>query len=297
VVQMKSHDLRIDGNPYLYLLPGVLLLIVILVYPIAQGIADSFFRYNLASDSPKVFIGVENYVTLFGDSKFLGALVQTMVYVAAALTFEFLLGFAFALLLTQEFVGKNALRGILLLSWMMPPVVTAFVWSWILNGSYGILNYFLLRTGVISKGIEWLSTPYLSLAVATFVDIWISTPFVTLVLYAGMQGIPSQLYEAAMIDGAGSFQRMRAITLPLIKSAASVAFLMRLMMALRSFDVIWIMTRGGPAGTSEILGTFGYKKGMIGFNIGMGSAVTNLILVISLVMSIQFIRVVLRRNK
>ncbi len=296
-MDVKLNNQRIDGTPYLYLLPGVLLLVAVLVYPIAQGIIDSLFDYNLASSSPRTFIGLANYSALFGDTKFLATLFQTLVYVVVALAFEFILGFAFALLLNQRFAGRNMLRGVLLLPWMMPPVVTAFVWSWILNGSYGILNHFLLKTRIISAGIEWLSTPYLSLAVTIFVDIWIYTPFVTLVLYAGMQGIPHQLYEAAMIDGAGALQRTRRITLPLLKSSASVAFLMRLMMALRSFDVIWIMTRGGPAGTSEILGTFGYKKGMIGFNIGMGSAVTNLILVLSLLMSIQFIRVVLRKNK
>ena len=106
-----------------------------------------------------------------------------------------------------------------------------------------------------------------------------------------------QLYEAAVIDGAGSFRKLISITMPLLKSAANVALLMRSMMALRTFDIVWIMTRGGPAGTSEILGTFGFKKGMVGFNLGIGSAVTNLIFIISLILSIRFIRVVLRRDK
>ncbi len=294
---MKSHNRKSEITPYLFLLPGILLLTTVLVYPIMQGFSYSFFKYNLAFDASKMFIGLKNYLALFSDSKFRDAFFQTIIFVGTALMFEFLLGFAFALLLKQKFIGKTALRGILLLPWMMPPVVTAFVWSWILNGSYGILNFFLLKFGLINHGIEWLSTPYLSLAVVIFVDIWISTPFVTIVLYAGMQSIPEQLYEAAMIDGAGTIRRLFTITLPLLKSAASVALLMRLMMALRSFDVVWIMTRGGPAGTSEILGTFGYKKGIVGFNIGMGSAVTNLIFIISMIMSLRFISIILKREK
>jgi multiple sugar transport system permease protein len=294
---MKIVRRKSVASPYPYLLPGILLLSGILVYPIIQGFLYGFFKYNLASNAPMVFIGLKNYVSLFRDSKFIGAFFQTLFFVTAALLFEFLLGFSFALLLKQRFVGKNMLRGVLLLPWMMPPVVTAFIWSWILNGSYGILNYFLLKLGIISHGIEWLSTPYLSLVVIIFVDIWISTPFVTLVLYAGMQGIPEQLYEAAVIDGAGPMHKLLSITMPLLKSAANVALLMRSMMALRTFDIVWIMTRGGPAGTSEILGTFGFKKGMVGFNIGTGSAITNLIFIVSLILSIRFIRVVLKREK
>jgi multiple sugar transport system permease protein len=252
------------------------------------------FNYNLTSTNPKRFTGLRNYLNLFTDPGFISAFLHTIVYVFFALFFEFILGFLFASLFQENFRGKNVLRGLLLLPWMMPQVVSAFVWSWILNGSSGVLNYILLKTGLIAKNIEWLSTPGLTLGVLIFVDIWISTPFVTLVLYAGLKSIPVQLYEAAMIDGAGLFNRVFRITLPMLKSAVSVALLMRSMMAIRNFDSVWIMTRGGPAGSTELLSTFAYKKGLVGFNIGSGSAVTTFIFVISLLMSIYFIKVILR---
>ncbi|ADK79940.1 carbohydrate ABC transporter permease [Sediminispirochaeta smaragdinae] len=293
---MTGQQQRLNHTPYWYALPGILLIVCVLAIPIIQGIILSLYKYNLASTAPKCFIGLKNYAHLLLDQKFRATFLQTLLFVFCALLFEFSLGFLFALLLQQNFKGKKILRGIMLLPWMMPPVVTAFVWTWILNGSSGVLNYFLLKLGLITKNIEWLSTPGLSLGVLIFVDIWSFTPFVTLVLYAGLQGIPQQLYEAAKIDGAGVLRRMRSITMPMLVPAASVAFLMRSMMALRTFDSVWIMTRGGPAGSTELLGTYAYKKGLIGFNIGMGSAATSMIFFVSFLMSVKFIQIVLKKK-
>lgn len=293
---MKLSNLKESAKPYGYLLPGMLLVGLCLVIPIVQGFIYSLYNYNLASASPKKFIGFENYITLFKDVKFRQAFWQTVLFVFFALVFEFLIGFLLALLFQQEFKGKYFLRSVILLPWMMPQTVTAFTWSWILNSTSGILNRILLSTGIISKNIEWLSTPGLTLGVLIFIDIWTFTPFVTLVLYAGMQGISKDLYEAATIDGAGPLGKIVHVTIPMLKSSASVAFLMRSMMAIRTFDSVWIITRGGPAGTTELLGTYAYKKGMIGFNIGMGSASTSIIFLVSLLVSVWFIGAVLKKK-
>ena len=149
---------------------------------------------------------------------------------------------------------------------------------------------------LISNNIAWLSTPGLTLGIIIFIDIWTFTPFITLVLYAGLQGIPVQLYEAATIDGANMFTQMLRITVPMLKKSASVAFLMRSMVAIRTFDSVWIITRGGPAGTTELLGTYAYKRGMVGFNIGLGSAATSIIFILCLLVSIRFIGVVLKKT-
>ena len=291
--RLKKHSLL----PYYYLLPGMLLLVFSLVIPVVQGFIYSLYSYNLASSEPMRFIAFKNYISLFKESKFQETFAHTVCFVFFALLFEFVLGFAFALLLQQDFIGKALLRGIILLPWMMPQTVTAFMWSWILNGTSGIFNRMLLKTGIITKNIEWLSTPGLTLGVLIFIDIWTFTPFVALVLYAGLQGIPTQLYEAATIDGAGTMRKLVHITMPMLKSSASVAFLMRSMMALRTFDSIWIITRGGPAGSTEILGTYAYKKGMVGFNIGMGSASSAIIFLLSLLLSIWFVGAVLKKNR
>lgn len=274
----------------------MILVVVIMAVPIVQGFIYSTMNYNLASASPPHFAGFENYIKLLSDEKFRQAFLQTVVFVTFALILEFLLGFFFAQLFRQDFRGKFLVLGASLLPWMMPQSVTAFLWSWILNGSSGIANSTLLSLGIISHNIEWLSTPGLTLGVLIFIDIWTFTPFVMLVLYAGLQGIPLELYEAAKIDGAGVVQRTLHVTIPMLKGSASVAFLMRAMMAIRTFDSVWIITRGGPAGTTELLGTYAYKKGMVGFNLGLGSAAASVVFVLSLLVSVWFIGKVLKRS-
>ena len=293
---MQSLGKRSRYASYLYVIPGMFLILFFLAYPVFQGFLYSLYRYNLASASSMHFIGLSNYARLISDPAFMQALGQTIIFVVFALLFEFVLGFFFAMLLTQDFFGKIILRGLILLPWMMPQTVTAFMWSWILNGTNGVLNSVLLDLGLISSNIQWLSTEGLTLGVIIFIDIWSFTPFVTLVLYAGMQGIPADLYEAAIIDGCNSLKRIIHVTIPCLKSAASVAFLMRAMMAMRTFDTVWTITRGGPAGSTELLGTYAYKKGMVGFNIGMGSASSTVIFILSLAVSVWFIGSVLKKK-
>lgn len=282
--------------PYLFFLPGLILLGVVMIYPIAWGFYLSLQRLNMATFSPPVFIGFRNYEQLFANTQFITALVNTFVFVVVSIALEFIIGLGYALLLRERFRGYGLLRGIVLLPWMMPPVVVAFVWAWLLNGSSGVLNHVLLRLGVISTSINWLSTPGLTLPVIILVDVWRTTPFVMLVLLAGLQNIPTELYEAAKIDGAGAWQRLLRITMPLLKPAATVAFLMRVIIALRFFDIVWVMTRGGPAGTTEMLGTLGYKQSIMSMNMGSGSAVTTIIFILSFVVSIGYMRMLLTRR-
>ena len=282
--------------PYGYLAPGILLIIVVMLIPIGQGLYYSTMSYNLASAAPMKYIGFTNYAKLFADSSFLQAFLNTVIFVTGALAFEFIIGFFFALLLRKNFKLKPFVLGVSLMPWMLPQSVTAFMWSWIFNGTSGVLNNILLQLGIISKGIEWLSTPGLTLGVLIFIDVWTFTPFVMLVLYAGLQGISQDLYEAAMIDGAGAVRQTTHITIPMLKSSASVAFLMRSMMAMRTFDSIWIITRGGPAGSTELLGTYAYKKGMVGFNIGRGSAASTIVFLLSVLVSVWFIGAVLHKK-
>ncbi len=293
---MRVDKLSIRLTPYLIALPGLLLMIGILVYPIIWGFVLSAQELNLASLRPPRFVGLKNYLSLSGDPFFRKALIQTIVFVIVSLVLEFIIGLCLALLLQQRFSGYNTLRGIVLLPWMMAPVVTAFVWSWLLNGSYGIINYILLKAGIVSESVNWLSSKHLALLVVIFVDVWRSTPFVTLVLLAGLQGISEQLYEAAKIDGAGPLRRLFSVTLPLLKPAVTVALLMRTMMALRFFDIVWIMTRGGPAGNTEMLGTFAYKKSMLAFRMGYGSSVTTIIFFLSFLMSLGYIKILLGKR-
>ncbi|WP_119066344.1 carbohydrate ABC transporter permease [Aggregatilinea lenta] len=282
--------------PYVYAFPGLLLLLVILGYPIGRGFYLSFYKYNLSTFEPPRLIGLENYEKLVADPLFIDAFQHTIAFVVVSIALEFALGLMIALLLQLDFKGRNLLRGVSLLPWMMAPVVTAFVWSWLLNGTYGIVNYAMMEANLVSKPIAWFTSTNLALPTLIFVDVWQSTPFVMLVLLAGLQNIPESLYEAARIDGAGAVRSFWHITLPLLKPSAAVALLMRTMIALRFFDAVWIITRGGPASSTEVLATYAYKKSMLGFRMGFGSAATTVIFLLAFVMSIGYIRLILRRE-
>lgn len=283
--------------PYLLISPGLILLAITLAFPIFWGLYLSFNELNLARLGGPIFVGLSNYVDLFSNPDFMSALWNTLYFVFASIFLEFVFGIAIAQLLNHHFFGRNYVRGLFLLPWMVTPVVVGFNWAWLLNESYGIINFLLIRMGIVSKSINWLSSPKLALPVIILVDVWRETPFVMLVLLAGLQSIPGQLYETAKIDGAGAWKRFWYVTLPLLKPAIAVALLMRTMIALRFFDIVWIMTRGGPAGSTEILGTYAYKKAFLGFRMGYGSAVSFVIFLLSLMISLGYIQFLHKRGE
>jgi ABC-type sugar transport system permease subunit len=235
------------------------------------------------------YVGFGNYVSLAWDSLFRMALWQTTIFVVVSLTIEFVVGMALALLLHEKFISKNLTRGVVLLPWMLSPVVAAFTWAWLLNDAYGLVNYLLMQTGLISKPLVWLGEEPLALMSIIAVDAWREIPFVALVLLAGLQGIPGELYEAARIDGSGPWKTFFFITLPLLKPSLLVALLMRTMIAIRIFDIVYIMTNGGPAGSTEMLATFTYKEAFGKFGMGYAAAASVIILLGSLGVSIFYI--------
>lgn len=275
--------------------PGLLLLISILAYPIVRSIWISLFRYNLSSFDPPRFIGVWNYIDIFSDPAFLESLWHTLYIVTLSILIEFVFALGLAHLFMQRFPFRRLILGITLIPWMLAPAVAALMWLQLLNQTNGIINHLLIQFGIAHEAIGWLTEPVLALHVMIAVDVWQETPFVMIILLAGLQGIGRELYEAAMLDGANAWQRLRFVTLPMLKPAIALALLMRTMVALRFFDIPWIMTGGGPAGATEVLGTQAYKAAFVGFEFGRGSAIATVMLFLSLALSLAYIRVLYRR--
>lgn len=285
-----------DATGLLFVIPGLVLLVAILAYPVFQGLWLSLQHYDLSSIAAPFFVGLQNYVHAFHSAEFLGALWHTLYIVAVALVIEFVLGLALAHLFNHEFPGRRILLGLILIPWMVAPVVAALVWSQLLNESYGIINYFILKTGLVHHSVGWLTSPVLALHVMIGVDVWHETPFVFIILLAGLQGISKDVYEAAELDGAGPWQRLRYVTLPMLRPAIALALLLRTMIALRFFDIPWIMTGGGPAGATEVLGTRSYEAAFMSFRLGYGSAIATVILILSLIVSLAYIKVLYRKR-
>lgn len=297
-IRLLRSPRRREGKEWLTALvlisPGLLLLTAILAYPVVRGILMSLYHINLASFEPPYFVGLQHYIQAFGSSGFLEALWHTVYIVAVSVAAELVIALAIAHLFNRDFPGRRILMGTVLIPWMIAPVVVALMWSQLLNETYGIVDYLLVESGLAGHKIGWLSNPTLALHVMIGVDVWRETPFVALILLAGLQGINGDLYEAATIDGANVWQKFRFVTMPMLRPAIALALLMRTMIALRFFDIPWIMTRGGPAGATEVLGTEAYRAAFVSFRLGYGSAVATVVLVLAFGISLVYIRMLQR---
>jgi multiple sugar transport system permease protein len=252
---------------YRYVAPALGLLGGVALFPLLYVIYLSFHRRLLIFDISK-FVGLENYRFLLEDDRFWNALQNTAYFTAVSVSAQLLLGLGIALLLNRSFRAKDWVRALILVPWVIPTVVSARMWEWIYNPEFGILNFLL------GAKINWLGTPGLALHAAIFADVWKTTPFVVILLLAGLQIIPRDLYQAARVDGAGSWVAFRRITLPLLMPVLLVALVFRMLDAWRVFDVIYVLTGGGPANTTETLSLYAYKMLFQTLQFGYGSALS-----------------------
>jgi multiple sugar transport system permease protein len=253
---------------YLLVAPAVTVLAVVALYPVLAAVWLSLHRFILVFGERR-FTGLENYAYLLGDARFWSALGNTGYFTLVAVAVELALAVPLALLLNRAFPGRGLLRASVLVPWAIPTVVSARLWAWMFNPDYGLINRLLG-----GAEINWLGAPGYALHAAILVDVWKTTPFVALLVLAGLQGIPEDLYKAARVDGASTWRQFRSITLPLLKPALLLAVLFRSLDAFRVFDAIYVLTEGGPANTTETLSIYAYKTLMRSGDFGYGSALS-----------------------
>jgi multiple sugar transport system permease protein len=253
-------------NHFLFLSPALLILIVITAYPIAYVLWLSLHRKLLIFDVSQ-FVGLGNYAFLLGDGRFWNALKNTVYFTALSVSLELILGMSIAILLNRAFKGRGIMRTVILLPWAIPTVVSAKMWAWLYNPDFGLFNYLL------GMEINWLGSPLWALHAAIFMDVWKSTPFVAIILMAGLQTIPRELYQAAEIDGASAWTTFKRITLPMLKPMILIVLIFRTLDAFRVFDAIYVLTGGGPADTTETLSVYAYKVLFQTLQFGYGSTI------------------------
>ncbi|WP_106401419.1 carbohydrate ABC transporter permease [Actinocorallia populi] len=275
-----------------FLAPVVAYLLLFYAYPLYRNLDLSVRDYTVRSfvsgDAP--FIGLDNYREVFADKTFLPALWHTAVFTGASLLFQFSIGLALAVFFSRHFRLSVLLRALFLVPWLLPLIVSASTWSWMLNTETGVVNHLLGLVGIGPVG--WLTSPDWSLAAVTLANIWIGIPFNLVVLYSGLQAIPQSLHEAAALDGANAWQRFWKISFPLLRPVSAVTLLLGLIYTLKVLDIIWIMTRGGPVDSSTTLATWSYRLGFGSMlpSFGPGAAVGNLLVVTALVFGLLYIR-------
>jgi multiple sugar transport system permease protein len=279
--------------PYLLIAPTVAVLVALSIYPLVYAV-----KVSLQADSGGgASWTLQHFTRLATDDFFLKALAHTLCYAVIALTVEFLLGLGLAVLLNRRMRGRSFFRAALLVPMMLPPVVVGVVWRLMLNPNFGAINGTLQGVGINTEQLTWTASPTLAFASVILVDIWQWTPFMFLILLAGLQAIPEEPYEAALIDGSTAWQTFRHVTLPLLKPAILIALLLRTMDLLRVFDQIFILTEGGPGSATETISLYIYRTAFRFGDFGYAAAMSFVLLLLTNVVSLLYIRLLQRQEE
>jgi trehalose/maltose transport system permease protein len=269
-------------------LPAVLVVVLVIGYPLIQVIVYSFLKYKLDGVTPPSFIGLSNYTFIFTDPAFWAAVKVTLIFSFFSVVIETVLGLAIAMVASSKFKGRTLLRVAILVPWAIPTVVSSQIWRWMFNDIYGVANVILADLHLIPHKLAWLATASTALPVIIAVDVWKTTPFMSLLLLAGLQLIPADLYEAAAIDGATRVRQFWTITLPLVTPTLLVALIFRTLDALRVFDIFYVMV--GGQGDLQTMAIYNQQYLIQFLDAGIGSAASVVILIFIMAFVIIYTR-------
>jgi len=277
---------------WLFITPVAIYLVMFYAYPLYRNLELSLRNYTLRSfiTGTADFVGLENYRTVLSDPAFGTALWNTFVFTGVSLLFQYAIGLALAVFFFRKFPLATTLRALFLVPWLLPLLVSASVWAWMLNSDSGVINWLLKSIGL--DPVYWLTSPSWSLIAVLITNIWIGIPFNLVVLYSGLQAIPDELYEAAALDGASKWATFWRITFPLLRPVSAITLLLGLVYTLKVFDIIWVMTRGGPGDSSMTLAIWSYRLGFGGGSphLSTAAAVGNVLIVIAFIFGLLYIR-------
>lgn len=291
-----------DGEPQPFLAfvlnsPAILMLIALVAYPIVYSFWLSLHDYNLRKPRKFDFIGLGNYADILASDQFWRAMKATLLFSVGSIGLTVLMGTLLALLLNERWPGRGFLRAVTLIPWAIPPVVNGLVWQWLLEGRYGLVNAILLNLGVIDSYQAWLSRPETALPALIVAQVWNHMSFVAIVVLAALQTIPDELYDAAKVDGASIFQRFAFITLPWLSHSLLLVLITQTMIALRTFDIIYVLTGGGPGDATTVLAWLTYVTTFNFTDFGKGNAYAYIIALITMGLSVFYIRMLWKRGE
>jgi multiple sugar transport system permease protein len=277
---------------WLFVAPAVVYVALFFGYPIVKNVIMGFQDYSTSTFFTGVapWVGISNYVTVISSGIFTTAVVNTALFTIGSIAGQFVIGLLLALFFKRRFPLSGVLRALILLPWLLPLIASSAVWKWMLDQDSGILNQTLLFLHVVPSAVPWLVSPDVALISVIMVNIWLGIPFNVTILYGGLQGIPEELYEAASLDGATGWNAFRHITWPSLRPVVSVVLVLGVVYTLKVIDIILGLTGGGPANSTETLATDSYHQSFVQFSFGDGAALSNILIVISLVFTIVYLR-------
>lgn len=288
---LRQQDARVA---WLLVAPSLIIILGITLQPILTTFYLSFFNASLSITAQNTFVGLDNYIREVTDPVFWASVYKTLYFTVVSVGLEMVLGLAIAQLIHTHPPGWKFLRTSLIIPWAVPTIVNGAMWRWIYNADYGALNGILYQLGFIDKYVAWLIEPWRSMNLVILADIWHSVPFIALILQSALSTIPAELDEAAAVDGASAWQRFFLIRLPLLRSAILVALVIRTVEAFRVFDIIYVITQGGPAFGTVTISYLTYLETFTYGHLGRGASLSFLISLITLVMAFLYIRLLYR---
>jgi multiple sugar transport system permease protein len=284
------------STPYLLLAPALVFTGFILLFPLIQNLLNSVMRVTLTHGGG-VWIGLGNYSNVLSDSLFWLSFRNTIVYAVAGTAAALVIGLGFALLLNERLGKFNDVMGFLYsIPWVISPVVAGYAWKWLLNDSFGILNEWLTSWGIVREDVNWLGDPHTALICVAVARVWQFYPFAMVMFLAGLQTIPQEQYEAAEVDGATPFRKFFHITVPNLRYVTSVLLLLGVIWSFNDFNMVFVMTRGGPINSSMVLPVLVREYSFVYFDVGKGSALSILVFAMLFLLSFLYLRTVTRRD-
>ncbi len=277
-----------------FLAPALLYVALFFGYPLFSNIATSFRDYTVRSfytgEAP--FVGLTHYASVFHQAMFAKAAINTALFTVGSIVFQFGIGLALAVFFNTRFPGSEGLRALLLLPWLLPMVVSSAVWRWMLDQDHGILNAALRALHLAHGPVPWLTSTTWSLPAVILTNVWLGVPFNLIILHGGLRAIPDSLYEAAALDGASAWQQFRHVTWPLLRPVTDIVLMLGLVYTLKVFDVIMVVTGGGPANATETLTTWSYGLSFRDFAFGQAAVVGNVLIATATVFGFIYFRMV-----
>jgi ABC-type sugar transport system permease subunit len=276
---------------YTLVAPAVIVLLAITAFPLAYNVWNSVHHVNYLNPPVGAFAGLSNYKTIFTDNLFVPSLVRTLLFTVVSVAIELVAGLALALALDKPFRGRGVVRAAIFIPWAVPTVVSAELWRTMFDPRQGFVNYTLTALHLPLGHTTWLSQTWTAWTAVFVADAWKNVPFMAIILLAGLQVIPRDMYEAARIDGAGAWQAFWRLTLPLLKPALMVALVFRTLSAFLIFDIIYIMTGGGPGNSTNVLAYLNYSAFINNSDFGYGGAVSVMLVIIAMLIAAAYVRV------
>lgn len=293
--RLKEYSIRYNLVGYLLIAPAVVSIVLLSVYPLLQGIGISFLNYDMTKANSKLFgtfAGWKNYITIFTNAKYQHAVTNSVVWTLVNIVVQLVLAMIIAMVLNENLRGRGLFRTMAMLPWAIPAAISALTFSALYDTNIGIFNVILMKLGIISEGYSFLGNVETAMPAVIIANVWKSTPFLMIFILAALQGVSYDMYESAAIDGAGKMKRFLYVTLPNIKEPMAVAVILNVISIFNNFNAIWLLTKGGPLDSTEIMYTYAYRQAFVDHKFGYAAATSVVIFVVIAILTVVYIRMI-----